>query len=449
MAEGKNEQTGKLPPQNVEAEQSIIGGLLIDKDAIFKVADIILPSDFYRPEHGIIFDAMVDLFNSGNPIDLVTLSDHLQKKKQLKKIGGATYLTELANSTSSSAYIAKHAKIVAEKSALRRLINAATSIIEEGYDATEDAPSIIDKAESRLFSVIERSTKDKFVPIKDILGESIERINEIHENRGQLRGMPSGFKQLDNLTAGFQKSDLVVLAARPGMGKTALALNIASNIAVKNNIPVGLFSLEMSRDQLVDRLLTLQAGIDSWRLRTGNLQEDDFPRLNYAMGVLSEAPIYIDDSPLLTALDIRTKARRLQAEIGLGMIVVDYLQLMEGRRRGSDENRVQEVSDISRSLKGLARELNIPILAISQLSRAVEARTPKIPQLSDLRESGSIEQDADVVMFIYREDYYEPDTEKKGITQILVRKHRNGPTGDIELYFHPEYSRFGDIEKSV
>lgn len=440
---------GKIPPQNIEAERAVLGGMLIDKEAVYKVADIVKADDFYRPENRLVYEAMMRLFEARSPIDLVTLNDQLQKDKSIKKIGGATYLAELANSVSSSAYIAKHAKIISDKSSLRRLISAATKMIEEGYEDSLEPVDIIDDAQRMLFQVAENTFKDKFIPIKDILGDSIERINEIHENKGQLRGVPSGFKQLDNLLAGFQKSDLIILAARPSMGKTAIALNFAANIAVNHNIPVGLFSLEMSKEQLVDRLLTQQSGIDSWRLRTGNLQEDDFPKLNQAMGVLSEAPIYIDDSPLLSAMDIRTKARRLQAESGVGLIIVDYLQLMAGKGGRSDENRVQEVSEISRSLKGLARELNVPVIALSQLSRAVESRSPKIPMLSDLRDSGSIEQDADVVMFIYREEYYEPDTEKKGITDLLVRKHRNGPTGDVELYFHPEYSRFSDVEKHI
>lgn len=441
--------SGKVPPQNVEAERAVLGGMLIDKEAVYKVADIVKADDFYRPENRSVYVGMMELFESRSPIDIVTLNDQLQKDKTLKRIGGATYIAELANSVNSSAYIAKHAKIVADKSSLRRLISAATKMIEEGYDDSGEPSLIIDGAQRMLFQVAENTFRDKFVPIKEILGESLERINEIHENKGELRGVPTGFRQLDNLLAGFQKSDLIILAARPSMGKTALALNFACNVAVKHNIPVGLFSLEMSKEQLVDRLLTMQAGIDSWRLRTGNLQEDDFPRLNQAMGILSEAPIYIDDSPLLSIMDIRTKARRLQAEVGLGLVIVDYLQLMEGRGGRSDDNRVQEVSEISRGLKGLARELNVPVIALSQLSRAVESRSPKIPQLSDLRESGSIEQDADVVMFIYREEYYEPDTEKKGIADILIRKHRNGPTGDAELYFHPEYSRFSDVEKNV
>jgi len=441
-------QSVKLPPQNIEAEQAVLGAILVDKEALYKIGGLLSSSDFYRNDHEEIYQSMLELFEKRAPIDLVTLTDQLKKDKKLEMAGGATYLATLANQTVSSAHILKHAEIVSEKAILRRLISAATQIIEDSYKERETIPVILDRSEQVLFSVSQKFVVDKFSPIKDILVDTFDRINELHENKGQLRGVPSGFKQLDNLLAGFQKSDLVILAARPSMGKTSLALNIAAHVAAHEKIPVGIFSLEMSRDQLVDALLTMEANIDSWRLRTGNLREDDFSKINYAMGTLSEAPLYIDDSPLLSIMDIRTKARRLQAEHGLGLVIVDYLQLMEGRsRNANDFNRVQEVSDISRGLKALARELKVPVIALSQLSRAVEARHPKIPQLSDLRESGSIEQDADVVMFIYREDYYEPDTEKKGVAQVLIKKHRNGPIGDVELYFHPEFRKFSSLEK--
>lgn len=443
----RKQEEVKLPPQNVEAEQSVLGSILIDKDSFYKIAEVLTPDDFYRDDHREIFSGMLKLFEERAPIDLVTLTDKLKKDKKLEKAGGATYLSYLASSTVSSAHIVSHAQIVSEKSTLRRLIKAATQIIEDSFQEKEDIPAILDKSEQVLFAVSQKFASDKFVAVKDILVESFDRINELHENRGRLRGVPSGFRDLDNLLAGFQKSDLVILAARPSMGKTSLALNIACHAAAKEKIPVGIFSLEMSKDQLVDSLLVMEAGIDSWRLRTGNLKEEDFSKLNYAMGVLSEAPIYIDDSPILTVMDIRAKARRLQADQGLELLIIDYLQLMEGRGRGNDQNRVQEVSDISRGLKALARELNVPVIALSQLSRAVEARHPKIPQLADLRESGSIEQDADVVMFIYREDYYDPETENKNIAKILIKKHRNGPIGDIDLFFNPEYRRFSTIEK--
>ncbi|MCX6810054.1 MAG: replicative DNA helicase [Candidatus Berkelbacteria bacterium] len=390
----KQNEAVKLPPQNLEAEQAVLGAILIDKDALYKIAELLQPDDFYRDDHREIFSAMLGLFEKRSPIDLVTLTDALRKNKKLDMAGGATYLTHLANSTLSSAHITKHAEIVSEKGILRRLIKAATQMIEDSYSERDEIPMILDRSEQVLFAVSQKFATDKFIAVKDVLAETFDRINELHENRGQLRGIASGFKGLDNLLAGFQRSDLIIIAARPSMGKTALALNIACHAAAKEKIPVGVFSLEMSRDQLVDRLLTMEAGIDSWRLRTGNLREDDFSKLNYAMGVLSEAPLYIDDSALLSVMDIRAKARRLQAESGLGLVIVDYLQLMESAHRGYGEiNRVQEVSDISRGLKALARELNVPVIALSQLSRAVESRHPKIPQLADLRESGCLAGD--------------------------------------------------------
>lgn len=444
--QNKTSELAKLPPQNVEAEQSVLGALLIDKEAVFKISNVLQPEDFYRDDHKEIYRAILALNEKRTPVDLVTMTEELRQSKKLDSAGGVVYLTSLANQVLSAAHIVEHAEIVSQKSILRRLIKTATRIIEESYDEKGDVGGIIDKSEQALFSVSERFVTNDFLPIKDVLSETFERINELHENKGQLRGVTSGFKDLDNLLAGFQKSDLVILAARPSMGKTSLALNIALNSARDAKVPVGIFSLEMSRDQLVDSLLTIEAGIDSWRLRTGNLREDDFSKINYAMGILSESPIYIDDSPLMTVMDIRAKARRLQAESGLGIIIVDYLQLIDSKNSGGDSNRVQEVSEISRSLKALARELKVPVVALSQLSRAVESRPDKRPMLSDLRESGSIEQDADVVMFIYREDYYDPDTDKKGITQILIRKHRNGPIGEIDLYFHPEFRRFITLE---
>lgn len=442
----KTNELTKLPPQNVEAEQSVLGALLIDKESVFKISNILQPEDFYRDDHKEVYRAIIALNEKRTPVDLVTLTEELRQSKKLDAAGGAVYLTTLANQVLSAAHIVEHAEIVSQKSVLRRLIKTATRIIEDSYDEKGDVGGIIDKSEQALFSVSERFVTNDFLPIKDVLAETFERINELHENKGQLRGVTSGFRDLDNLLAGFQKSDLVILAARPSMGKTSLALNVALNCARDAKVPVGIFSLEMSRDQLVDSLLTIEAGIDSWRLRTGNLREDDFSKINYAMGVLSESPIYIDDSPLMSVMDIRAKARRLQAENGLGIVIVDYLQLIDSKNSGGDSNRVQEVSEISRGLKALARELKVPVVALSQLSRAVESRPDKRPMLSDLRESGSIEQDADVVMFIYREDYYDPDTDRKGVTQILIRKHRNGPIGEIDLYFHPEFRRFVTLE---
>jgi len=439
----------KIPPQNIEAEQSVLGSLLLDKDALLKVADFLRPDDFYRDDHKLIFEAILKLFEKRRPIDVLTLTDILEKEKKLREVGGASYLTTLVNSVPTAANVMTYAQIIQQKATLRRLISTATTIAELGYDEETEMETLLDKAESSLFAVSQKYIKQYFTPIKDILAESFDRIDKLHKEKGTLRGVPTGFRDLDNLLAGMQKSDLIILAARPSIGKSSLALNFADHVACEEKIPVGIFSLEMSKDQVIDRLLCLRGAVDSWKLRTGNLDDEDFGKLNYAMGVLSEAPIFIDDTPIINSMEIRTKARRLQAEQGLGLIIVDYLQLMQGSYKANLDSRVQEVSEISRNLKGLARELNVPVLALSQLSRAVEHRDNKRPMLADLRESGSIEQDADVVMFIYREDYYDQQTEQKNIAEILIRKHRNGPTGDISLFWKPEYMRFGTIEKKM
>ncbi|MFA7253724.1 MAG: replicative DNA helicase [Patescibacteria group bacterium] len=440
--------TLRMPPQNSEAERSVLGAVLIDPDALIKIADIVHDDDFYDSRHGSIFMAMINLFEKRMPVDIVTLSEILETAGQIKAVGGSAYLAEIVNSTPSAANIVHYAQIVRDKAILRRLISAGVEITEAGYDEDADISETLDEAEKRLFAVSQNSLKNKFAAIKDVLTDAFDRIDKIHKDKdsGALRGVPSGFRDLDSVTAGFQKSDLIILAARPSMGKTSFALNLAENAAIDEKIPVAVFSLEMSQDQLVDRLLSSQAGVDSWKLRTGNLSDDDFPKIGYAMGVLSESPIFIDDSPGGNIMEIRAKARRLQMEHGLGLIIIDYLQLMSGRSKSSD-NRVQEISEISRGLKGLARELNVPIIALSQLSRAVEHRDDKRPLLSDLRESGSIEQDADVVMFLYRDEYYNPESDRKGITEILIRKHRNGPTGNTELFFNPAQMRFSDLEK--
>lgn len=446
----KSEQEIRLPPQNIEAEQSVLGSLFLDKEAMVKISDIITNSDdFYREEHKVIFEAMQGLFERRTPIDVLTTTEELEKRKKLKVAGRASYLASLVNSVPSAAHVVHYAKIVANKATLRRLIGSASEITELGYEEKEETEAILDKAESLLFSVSKQHTASRFITLKDALEESFDRIDKLHKDKGAIRGLSTGFKDLDNLLAGFQRSDLIVLAARPSMGKTSLALNIATNVSCKEKIPVAIFSLEMSKDQLVDRLIISEAGIDSWKMRTGNLAEEDFVRIGQAMGTLSEASIFIEDTPNLSVMEIRTKARRLQAEHEVGLIVVDYLQLIEGSYGGSggDSNRVQEISYISRGLKALARELSVPVLALSQLSRAVEQRHPHIPQLSDLRESGSIEQDSDVVMFIYREDYYDSETEKKNIADILIKKHRNGPTGEIKLYFAENKLTFRNLEK--
>ncbi len=433
-----------IPPQNVEAEISLLGAILLDKDALIKVADIITADDFYKDVHGIIYAAMLNLFEHREPIDVVTLTNKLEAMKKLDVIGGGSYIATLASSVPSASNIVHYAKIVASKSILRRLIHASTEISDIAFHEEKEIPEILDRAEQAIFAVSQKHTKESFIAIKDILTDSFDRLDELHNNKDQIRGVPTGFRDLDNLLAGLQNSDLVILAARPSMGKSSLAINIAQNVAIHEGIPVAIFSLEMSKEQLVDRLLCSEANVDSWKLRNANLSDADFGRIGEAMAKLSEAPLYFDDSAGINVLEMRTKARRLQSEHGLGLVIIDYLQLMQGN---SSNSRVEEVSEISRSLKGLARELNVPVIALSQLSRAVESRPDRRPQLSDLRESGSIEQDADVVMFIYRDDYYDKDSERKNIADVLIRKHRNGPVGQIELYFKPEQMLFTNLDK--
>ncbi|MBI3627093.1 replicative DNA helicase [Candidatus Uhrbacteria bacterium] len=442
----------KLPPQSIEAEQSCLGSLLIDKDAIFKVADILRPEDFYKDGHQVIFECMLDLFGRHEPIDLLSLSNRLADKNKLDMIGGRAYLSTLSNMVPTASHVVHYANIVQRKATLRRLIRSATTIAELGYKESEDVELVLDSAERSLFDVSQRYLKQAFVPIKSILGDAFDRIDSLHTQTGSTRGVPSGFKELDNLLAGFQRSDLIILAARPSVGKTSLALDFGRQVAVKAKVPVGIFSLEMSKEQLVDRLLCAEAGIDLWKMRTGRLggneTEGDFERIGHAMGLLSEAPIFIDDSPMANVMEMRAKARRLKMEHGLGLLIVDYLQLMEGRNK--EEGRVQEVSEITRALKGMARELDIPVLALSQLNRSVETRTPPIPKLADLRESGSIEQDADIVMFIYREDVYKNNpAERNNLAEVFIAKHRNGPTGKITLFFDEKRACFRNIERNL
>ncbi len=437
----------RLPPQNLDAERSLLGAMLLDKDAIINVADLVASEDFYADKHAVIFQGILVLFERREPIDLVTLTNYLEGKKKLATIGGASYLSELVNSVPSAAHGVHYAQIVRQKATMRNLLTASTRITDMVYDDTDQLDNLLDTAEKTLFEVSQKHLKQNFTPIRDVLTESFDRLDYLHKDKKKIRGVPTGFGALDNLLAGMQKSDLIIVAARPGMGKTSLALNIAQHVATKEGMPVGIFSLEMSKEQLIDRLLSAEANIDNWRLRTGNLEDRDFEKLNRAMGVLAEAPIFIDDSPMANVMEMRTKARRLQSEHDLGLLVVDYLQLMSGRTSFGD-NRVQEISEISRGLKSLARELNVPVIALSQLSRQVESRHPQIPQLADLRESGSIEQDADVVIFIYREDYYNKESDRKNITDILIKKHRNGPQGDIELYWQGEQTLFRNIDKA-
>ncbi|MBI5466600.1 MAG: replicative DNA helicase [Candidatus Kerfeldbacteria bacterium] len=426
----------KVPPHAAEAEQAVLGSLLIDRDAVIRIADQLLPEDFYADKHRMIYDAMLTLYQRHEPIDIVSLSNLLAERKHLDGIGGRSYLVSLSNAVPTAANVVQYASIVQKKSTLRRLLEAAGSMVEMGYSESEDVTALLDKAEKSLFNVSQRYLRQNFINIRDILDAAFDRIDQLHHESGQLRGIPTGFTQLDSMLGGLQKSDLIVLAARPSIGKTALALDIARNVGVKTKQPVGIFSLEMSKEQLVDRLLSSQADVELWKMRTGRLKDDeDFQRIGHAMGMLAEAPIFIDDSASANIMEIRTKARRLQSEHKqLGLIVVDYLQLMESR---SSENRTQEISEITRGLKSIARELNVPVLALSQLSRAVEQERPPIPKLAHLRESGSIEQDADVVLFIYRPVVYDPDIEdaKKNLAEIIIAKHRNGPTGRVKLTF--------------
>lgn len=440
--------TNRSLPQNAEAEASLLGALLIDSNAIVKVADNIRATDFFEKRHELIYAAMVQLYEQRHAIDVLTLTDRLRTSGQIEAAGGPGYLTELTNFVPTAAHAEQYADIVAQKSLRRRLISASQEISDLSRDESRQLHELIEVAEMRLFDVSQKHVKQDIISLETILAESFDRLDDLHKDKQKIRGLSTGYKDLDNVLAGFQRSDLIILAARPSMGKTALALNFAHNVAVQSQQPVLVFSLEMSKEQLVDRLLSMESGVDAWALRTGNLTDADFEKIGQAMGVLSEAPIFIDDSPGITISELRTKARREAHRHELGLIIVDYLQLMTGTARmGSDGNRVQEISEISRGLKGIARELNVPVLALSQLSRSVESRSPQIPQLADLRESGSIEQDADVVAFIYREEYYNPDTDRKKITDILIKKHRNGPTDNVELYFDNERQRFRSVDK--
>jgi replicative DNA helicase len=436
-----------LPPQNVEMECALLGALLLDAERMSSIADILHAEDFYEPKHKDIFAAMVEMYEKRRPIDIVTLSDQLKVKHQLEGIGGSAYLARLANDMPGAAHLVTYAEIIASKATLRRLSQAATKISQLAItDQETSTDELLDIAEQTLFGVSQRHLKSGFTHLTDVLSEAFERIDKLHEEKGSLRGIPTGFSDLDKMLAGMQRGDLVIVAARPSMGKTSFVLNVGLQAAVNHKFSVGIFSLEMSKDQLVDRLLAAQANVDAWRLRTGQLRDEDFTKISNAMNQLSEAPIYIDDSAFMNVMEIRTKARRLQSDKGMDVLIIDHLQLMEGKSRS--DNRVQEMSEISRSLKALAKELNIPVIAISQLSREVEKRPGRIPLLSDLRESGSIEQDADVVMFLYRDEYYDKDTDRPHITDLMIAKHRNGPTGKIELFFNADQMVFKSLAKS-
>lgn len=428
----------KVPPHSIEAEISVLGALLLDKDAIIAIAEAVEPDHFYDERHKMIFQAILDLYEERSPIDLLTVTEALKTKKTLKQVGGASYLTDLVNKVPTAAHVEHYAKIVKNNAIKRQLMSSASKLFDMSTDDGVEVADLLDRAETEVFSLTQNNVSKSFTHVKKTLANAFDRLDELHKMGDGLRGVPTGFKDLDGKLAGFQKSNLIILAARPGVGKTTLALNVAQNLAVNHKRPVGLFSLEMSSEELVDRLLVSQADIDAWKLKTGKLSEDEFTKLSIAMGELAEAPIYIDDTPGMSILEMRTKARRLQVEHGVELIIVDYLQLAKSRNL---ENRVQEVSEISQGLKNMARELKVPVLALSQLSRLVEQRGTKRPQLSDLRESGSIEQDADVVMFLWRED-----EEKLENVFLDIAKHRNGAVGQVPLYFKGDRIRYYGME---
>ena len=436
---------GRIPPHNIEAEQSILGAMLIDKTSIATATEIIKGEDFYRDDHKEIFEAMLDLFDKGEPVDLITLTEQLKLRDTLEAVGGVEYLANIATAVPTTANTKYYATIVEEKSLLRRLIKASTDIANLGYEANEEVSSIMEQAEKKIFDILQNRDTEGFSPIRDILIQNFDKLEELYKNRGKVIGVPTGFIDLDKKTAGLHPSDLILVAARPAMGKTSFVLNIAQYAAVHGNVPVAIFSLEMSKEQLINRMLWSEALVDSQRMRTGELEDEDWPKLARVIGPLSEAPIYIDDTPGITAIEIRAKCRRLKLEKNLGLVIIDYLQLMESR--GRTESRQQEISAISRSLKILAKELDVPVVTLSQLSRAPEARSDHRPILSDLRESGAIEQDADIVMFLYRDEYYNPDSEKKNIAECIIAKHRNGSTGTVELQWVGQFTKFRNFDK--
>jgi len=430
----------RLQPQNLTAEQSVLGAMLLDKNAIVKAIEILHPDSFYRDSHKKICEAIMSLFERSEPADIVTVTNELRRSGSLDSVGGSVYISDLLNSVPTAANIEYYARMVEEKAILRRLIDVSTKIVSECYEEHVDVNAVLDEAEKTVIDIALKKIKQGFFKIDGILKSVLDRINLLYEKKLPLTGIPSGYPDLDKLTAGFQGSDFVIVAARPSVGKTAFALNIATNIAVRHKIPVAIFSLEMSKEQLVTRLLCSEGEIESSKLKTAQLSDSGWKRLTKALGRISEAPIFIDDSPLLSAMEMRAKARRLKIEHGVGLVIVDFLQLMQ--TRGKSDNRVQEISEVARGLKTLARELDVPVIALSQLSRAIEQRQDRMPRLSDLRESGEIEQVADLVMFIHREDYYNPTSDKGNTAEIIIAKHRNGPTGSIDLVFRKEFTKF-------
>lgn len=437
----------RVPPQNIEAEQAVIGAILLQPEALITAMERVRSEDFYSSGHQRIYEAMIELGEGNQPIDLITLTAHLQDQGLLEEIGGVSYLAKLANAVPTAANVDYYAQIVEEKSMLRRLIRTATNIVTDGYANAEDVSVLLSDAEKKILEISNRRSSSGFVSIRDVLMEVFEKVEHLYSNRGGTTGIPSGFVDLDRMTAGFQRSDLIIVAARPSVGKTAFALNVAQNVGVRAKETVAIFSLEMSAAQLVQRIICAEANVDATRMRTGTLEADDWEKLTMAIGALSEAEIYIDDTPGITVADIRAKCRRLKKERGLGMILIDYLQLIQGRGKAG-ENRQQEVSEISRTLKMIARELEVPVIALSQLSRGVEQRQDKRPMMSDLRESGSIEQDADIVAFLYRDDYYDKESEKKNIIEIIIAKQRNGPVGTVELVFLKHYNKFVSLDRN-
>lgn len=438
---------GRIPPQNLEAEQAVLGAILLEAEALVSAMEKLTPDDFYSVSHQRIYEVMVSLADDNEPIDLITLTSRLSDLGQMEEVGGPLYLAKLANSVPTAANVEYYAQIVEEKSMLRRLIRTATQIVSSGYATEDDVGVLLSDAEQRILEISNRRAAHGFISIRDVLMEVFERVEFLFNHKGGVTGIPSGFPDLDKMTSGFQPNDLIIVAARPSVGKTAFALNIAQNVAVRASETVAIFSLEMSAPQLVQRMICAESNVDAGRMRTGFLEGDDWEKLSMAIGSLSEAQVYIDDTPGITVADIRAKCRRLKKEKGLGMILIDYLQLIQGRGKAG-ENRQQEVSEISRTLKQIARELSVPVIALSQLSRGVEQRQDKRPMMSDLRESGSIEQDADIVAFLYRDDYYDKESEKKNIIEIIIAKQRNGPVGTVELVFLKNFNKFVSLNQS-
>ena len=438
-------ELGKVPPHDEDAEQAVLGSMLTDNDAVMAAVEVLKEDAFYRDDNRIIFQAIVNLYSKSEPIDIITLKDELESMDKFEQVGGYEYLASLPDKVPTTANVQKYIKIVEEKSILRNLIKTANEIIELGYDPTEDVEDIMDGAEKKIFDIMQSKNQKGYTPIKDVLVESFTKLEELYNRKQHITGVPTGFAELDYKTAGLHGSELILVAARPAMGKTAFALNLATNAALRGNAPVAIFSLEMSKDQLVNRILCSEAMVDSNKVRTGKLDEDDWVKLAGAIGPLSEAEMYIDDTPGISVMEIRTKCRKLKMEKNIGLVVIDYLQLVQGNKRTA--SREQEISEISRSLKILAKEINVPVIALSQLSRAVEQRPDHRPMLSDLRESGAIEQDADIVMFLYRDDYYNKESEKKDIAEVIIAKQRGGQTGTVELLWMGNYTKFVNLER--